>query len=68
MIIHDHFSEPARRLFDVLSVTALLGAVSNMLPSVATLLTVIWMAIKIAETDTVRGWFGKPPKPGKSDD
>jgi hypothetical protein len=36
-----------------------LGTLFQMLPNIAALLTIIWTAIRIAETDTVRGWFGK---------
>ena len=35
----------------------------EMLPAVAALFTIIWTAIRIYETDTVQGWFGK----GKND-
>lgn len=42
---------------DVISIGALLGYVAQLLPMMATLLTVIWMAIRIYETDTVQSWL-----------
>lgn len=46
----DHLSEPAKAFGDALSVTILVGAIINMLPSVAALLTIVWTALRIAES------------------
>jgi hypothetical protein len=52
---------------DGVSVITVIGALAEILPSVATLLTIIWFAIRIWETDTVRGWFNKVPLEGDKD-
>jgi len=61
-------AHPLRDLFeqlkpvgDLISWGALLGYFAQALPLMATLLTVVWMAIRIYETDTVRGLLGKKP-------
>lgn len=46
----DHLSEPAKAFGDALSVTVLVGAIINMLPSIAALLTIVWTALRIAES------------------
>lgn len=45
--------------FDVLSVTTLLGTLTQMLPHVAAILTIIWTALRIFETQTVQRLLGK---------
>lgn len=55
----DHIPDGAKHLLDALSITALLGTLVSWLPSIAALLTVVWTGIRIIETATVRGWFGK---------
>lgn len=50
-----HMSEGAKHLVDALSIGTLLGALFNMLPGIAALLTIVWTTIRILETDTVRG-------------
>ena len=52
---------------DGLSITALLGALAQMLPHVATLLTVIWMALRIYEMPTVQRWLGREAPPRDRD-
>lgn len=48
-------------VLDTLSIGALLGTAVEVLPHIATLLTVVWMSIRIGET--IYGWFK-----GKSND
>ena len=52
-------AETAKSLGDVLSITVAVGTLVNLLPSIAALLTIIWTAIRIIETDTVRGLIAK---------
>ncbi len=52
----------AKGTTDVLSLGVVLGTLTNVLPSIAAVFTIIWTVIRIAETDTVRGWFHLPPK------
>lgn len=56
-------NETAMQIGDVLSLGVLLGWFVAALPAVATLLTVIWTAIRIYETDTVQRWLGKKHEP-----
>ena len=46
-------------VIDGLSLVALLGTLMDALPSVATVFTIIWTAIRIWETDTVKSWTGR---------
>ncbi|KPL68042.1 hypothetical protein SZ64_07865 [Erythrobacter sp. SG61-1L] len=50
-------SEPAKHVVDGLSIMTMLGALVQILPSVAAVLTIIWTAIRIYETDTIRRLF-----------
>ncbi|OJW73013.1 MAG: hypothetical protein BGO57_13120 [Sphingomonadales bacterium 63-6] len=52
-------SEPAKLVVDGLSFMTLLGALVNLLPSIAAVLTIIWTAIRIYETDTIRRLTGR---------
>ena len=47
---------------DITSVSILLGTLVDLLPSVAALLTIIWTAIRIYETDTVQNWLKRKKK------
>jgi len=44
---------------DMLSITTLLGTLTQMLPHVAAILTIIWTALRIFETQTVQNMLGK---------
>lgn len=55
----DHLSESAKYIFDALSVATVLGTLTEMLPSIAALFTIVWTGIRIWETDTVRGLTGR---------
>ena len=60
MKLHDpHITEGVKHLIDAVSIATLLGTLSSMLPSIAALITIIWTAIRIYETDTVQKWLGK---------
>lgn len=47
---------PVKQVIDTLSIATVLATLSDMLPSIAALFTICWTAIRIWETDTVRGW------------
>lgn len=55
---HD-LSDGAKHSLDALSIVTVVGTLMDMLPSIAAALTIIWTGIRIYETDTVQGWFGK---------
>jgi len=51
-----------KHLLDLISFTALLGTLVQMLPHVAAGLTIIWTAIRIYETQTVQRIIGRKGK------
>lgn len=61
---HD-LSDSAKNVLDALSVVTVVGTLMDMLPSIAAVLTIIWTGIRIYETDTVQGWFGRKRDAGE---
>lgn len=59
--------ESAKYGIDGLSVVTTVATWAQLLPTVATALTIVWVAIRIWETRTVQGWFGRKA-PARSDD
>ena len=55
---HD-LSDGVKNTLDALSVVTVVGTLIDMLPSIAATLTIVWTVIRIYETDTVQGWFGR---------
>ena len=55
---HD-LSDGVKTTLDALSIVTVVGTLMDMLPSIAATLTIVWTAIRIYETDTVQGWFGR---------
>jgi hypothetical protein len=51
--------EVGKQLLDVLSVAAVIGALVDILPSIAALFTIVWTGLRIWETDTVRKITGR---------
>lgn len=56
----DH-AEVAKTVTDVFAASITLGAIVNILPSIATILTIIWVLIRIWESDTVRALTRRTP-------
>lgn len=50
-------SESTKHVVDALSIATVLGTLVEFLPSIAAIFTIVWTAIRIWETDTVKGWF-----------
>lgn len=59
---HD-LPEGVKAAADLLSIATLVGSLVNLLPALAAILTIIWTAIRIYETETVRGLLGKKKGP-----
>lgn len=56
-----HLSETTKHIGDAVSVATVVGALVQILPAIAALLTIVWTGIRIWETDTVQHFlFGKP--------
>lgn len=51
--------EPVKYLVDGLSIGVVVGTLANILPSIAALMTIIWTAIRIWETDTAKRLTGR---------
>lgn len=60
-------SESTKHVVDALSVATVLGTLVEFLPSIAALFTIIWTAIRIWETDTVRELTGRAVAPSESE-
>jgi hypothetical protein len=52
-------SETAKSVVDALSIMTVVGTLVEMLPSVAAIFTIVWTAIRIWETETVRNLLGR---------
>ena len=57
--IFNTLDENIKYVIDALSLVTVLGTLTDMLPSIGAVFTIIWTAIRIYETKTVRGWLGK---------
>ncbi len=49
--------DTVKHAVDALTFLTVLGTLVDMLPSIAAVFTIVWTAIRIYETDTVRGWL-----------
>ena len=52
-------TEPTKNLIDALSIVTVIGTLAQALPSIAALFTIIWTALRIWETETVRKLTGR---------
>ena len=57
--LFDHMSDHLKHLVDAVSIVTVLGTLTDMLPSIAAIFTIVWTAIRILETDTVQKLLGK---------
>jgi hypothetical protein len=53
--------EQVKQLGDAVSIITVVGTLAELLPAMAAILTIIWTAIRIWETDTVQRMFGRKP-------
>jgi hypothetical protein len=51
--------ETAKQFIDGLSLITVVGTLTEMLPSISALLSIVWVGIRIWETDTVQSLFGR---------
>ena len=56
-----HTTEGVKHAVDGLSIITVLGTLADILPALAALFSLVWSILRIFETNTVRGWLGKPP-------
>ena len=58
-----HFSEDAKHMGDLVSVSVTLATIADWLPEAAAFLTLVWTAIRIWETRTVQRLVGRVVEP-----
>ena len=51
--------EATKNALDAISVVTVIGTLTDVLPPLAALATLVWTAIRIYETETVQGLLGK---------
>ena len=51
--------EHVKQVGDALSIITVVGTLAELLPAMAAILTIVWTAIRIWETDTVQIIFGR---------
>jgi hypothetical protein len=51
--------EHVKQVGDALSIITVVGTLAELLPAMAAILTIVWTAIRIWETDTVQMIFGR---------
>lgn len=51
------YSDSAKTVGDIISLTTVVGTLMQVLPSIAAIFTIIWTAIRIYETKTVQAFF-----------
>jgi hypothetical protein len=52
-----HVDEQVKHIGDALSIITVVGALAEILPAIAAVLTIVWTAIRIWETDTIQYIF-----------
>jgi len=57
--MEQHKAELIKAAVDGASILTVIGTLSEFLPPLAALFTIIWTLIRIYETKTVQGWFKK---------
>lgn len=63
---HHEWSDTVKHIMDGVSVVTAVGTITNMLPAVAALFTILWTGIRIYESKTVQGLLGKDKKESDS--
>jgi hypothetical protein len=52
-------SEGTKHAVDAISVVTVVGTLVEFLPAIAAVFTIVWTAIRIWETDTIKSWTGR---------
>lgn len=63
----EHKHTILERVGDWVAVGAVVGTLTDMLPAIAALFTIVWTGIRIWETDTIQGWRGHRKRRKQSD-
>jgi hypothetical protein len=54
----EHISEASKHLLDGVSAITVLGTLTQFLPPLAALFTIVWTILRIYESETVQKWLG----------
>jgi hypothetical protein len=57
-----HADEQIKQVGDAVSIITVVGTLAELLPAIAAVLTIVWTAIRIFETDTVQCMLGRRSK------
>jgi len=57
--VKEHWDEPTKLVMDAASAGIAIGALIDLLPSIAALLTIIWTLIRITESDAYQRWVAR---------
>jgi len=60
-----HMAETTKQVVDAVSVFTVIGSLSELLPPIAALLTIIWTVIRIYETDSMKRLVGRDKGEGE---
>jgi hypothetical protein len=55
----EHLTEGTKHVVDGLSLVTVVGTLTDLLPAVAALFTIVWTVIRIYETKTIQGWINR---------
>ena len=55
----DHLDNTQKNVMDFTSISVVLGSLAQLLPAIAAVLSIVWTAIRIYETETVQRWVNK---------
>ena len=58
-MIAEHLPTTERNLIDLVSIGAMVGTLTEFLPHVAAVFTIVWTGIRIYETNTVQRLLGR---------
>jgi hypothetical protein len=62
-----HADEQVKQVGDAISILTVVGALAELLPAIAAVLTIIWTAIRIWETDTIQCMFKRKQEKTNAD-
>lgn len=62
---HHDWSDTVKHIMDGVSVVTAVGTITNMLPAVAAIFTIIWTGIRIYESQTVQKFINRNKKDGE---
>ena len=62
-----HADEQVKQVGDAISILTVVGTLAELLPAIAAVLTIVWTAIRIWETDTIQYMFKRKQEKTNAD-